>query len=154
MLEPLLIAFLGIAVGGIVISLYMPLFSMIASWLDSTKKLWAEYGGSQSLRPCVTTKKLDQACNLCSMSGCGSPGWSRFAFLILTFLLGIELAISRLAPTPLPLRLFINAILLWYTISIFYVLLLSFWQEYRIQAVLQVLTDLALVTLVVYATGG
>jgi type IV pilus assembly protein PilC len=30
MLEPLLIAFLGIAVGGIVISLYMPLFSMIA----------------------------------------------------------------------------------------------------------------------------
>src|SRR3984885_15148886 len=74
--------------------------------------------------------------------------------LILTFLLGIELAISRLAPTPLPLRLFINAILLWYTISIFYVLLLSFWQEYRIQAVLQVLTDLALVSLVVYATGG
>src|SRR6202163_4510927 len=74
--------------------------------------------------------------------------------LILTFLLGIELAISRLTPTPLPLRLFVNAILLWYAISIFYVLLLSFWQEYRIQAVLQVLTDLALVSLVVYATGG
>jgi type IV pilus assembly protein PilC len=30
MLEPILIAFLGLAVGGIVISLYMPLFSMIA----------------------------------------------------------------------------------------------------------------------------
>ena len=74
--------------------------------------------------------------------------------LILTFLLGIELAISRLAPTPLPLRLFVNAILLWYAISIFYVLLLPFWQEHRIQAVLQVLTDLALVSLVVYATGG
>ncbi len=74
--------------------------------------------------------------------------------LILTLLLGIELAISRLAPTPLPLRLFVNAILLWYAISIFYVLLLSFWQEYRIQAVLQVLTDLTLASLVVYATGG
>src|SRR5580700_9599489 len=74
--------------------------------------------------------------------------------LILTLLLGIELAISRLTPTPLPLRLFVNAIVLWYGISIFYVLLLSFWQEYRIQAVLQVLTDLALVSLVVYATGG
>src|SRR6202140_594671 len=74
--------------------------------------------------------------------------------LILTFLLGIELAISRLTPTPLSLRLFVNAILLWYAISIFYVLLLSFWREYRIQAVLQVLTDLALVSLVVYATGG
>ncbi len=30
LMEPILIAFLGIAVGGIVISLYMPLFSMIA----------------------------------------------------------------------------------------------------------------------------
>lgn len=30
LLEPLMIAFLGVAVGGIVISLYMPLFSMIA----------------------------------------------------------------------------------------------------------------------------
>ena len=31
LLEPLMIAFLGVAVGGIVISLYMPLFSMIAT---------------------------------------------------------------------------------------------------------------------------
>ena len=74
--------------------------------------------------------------------------------IILTFLLGIELAIARLTPSPLPLRLFINTILLWYTISIFYLLLLSFWQEHRIQSLLQVLTDLALVTLVVYITGG
>src|ERR1700685_3050468 len=74
--------------------------------------------------------------------------------LILTLLLGIELAISRLTPNPLPLRLFVDALLLWYAISIFYVLLLSFWQEYRIQSLLQVVTDLALVTLVVYATAG
>jgi two-component system sensor histidine kinase PilS (NtrC family) len=74
--------------------------------------------------------------------------------IILTFLLGIELAIARLTPTPLPLRLFINIILLWYTISVFYLLLLSFWEERRIQSLLQVLTDLVLVTVVVYATGG
>jgi two-component system, NtrC family, sensor histidine kinase PilS len=74
--------------------------------------------------------------------------------IILTFLLGIELAIARLTPSPLPLRFFINAILLWYTISVFYLLLLSFWEELRIQSVLQVLTDLVLVSLVVYATGG
>jgi type IV pilus assembly protein PilC len=30
LLEPLMIGFLGVAVGGIVISLYMPLFAMIA----------------------------------------------------------------------------------------------------------------------------
>jgi len=74
--------------------------------------------------------------------------------IILTFLLGIELAIARLTPTPFPLHLFINAILLWYATSVFYILLLSFWREYRIQALLQVLTDLFLVSLVIYATGG
>ena len=74
--------------------------------------------------------------------------------IILTFLLGIELAIARLTPNPLPLRLFINVMLLWYTISVFYLLLLSFWEERRIQSLLQVITDLVLVTMVVYATGG
>jgi len=74
--------------------------------------------------------------------------------IILTFLLGIELAIAQLTPSAFPLRLFVNVILLWYTISIFYVLLLSFWQEYRIQSLLQVVTDLVLVSMVVYATGG
>jgi two-component system sensor histidine kinase PilS (NtrC family) len=74
--------------------------------------------------------------------------------IILTFLLGLELAIAQLTPSYFPLRLFVTAILLWYTISIFYLLLLSFWQEYRIQSVLQVLTDMVLVSLVIYATGG
>lgn len=74
--------------------------------------------------------------------------------IILTFLLGIELAISRLTASTLPLRLFVSAIFLWYTISVFYVLLLSFWREHRIQSVLQVITDLLLVSLVVYATGA
>jgi two-component system, NtrC family, sensor histidine kinase PilS len=74
--------------------------------------------------------------------------------IILTLLFGIELAIARLTPNPFPLRLFINVVLLWYTISVFYLLLLSFWEERRIQALLQVITDLVMVTLVVYATGG
>jgi two-component system sensor histidine kinase PilS (NtrC family) len=74
--------------------------------------------------------------------------------LVLTCLLGIELAIAQLTPSAFPLRLFVNVILLWYAIAIFYILLLSFWREYRVQSLLQVLTDLALVSLVVYATGG
>lgn len=74
--------------------------------------------------------------------------------LVLTCLLGIELAIAQLTPSSFPLRLFVNVILLWYAIAIFYILLLAFWQEYRVQSLLQVLTDLALVSLVIYATGG
>ncbi len=74
--------------------------------------------------------------------------------LILTFLLGIELAVAAMTPTPLPMRLFVSTILFWYSISLFYVLLLSFWHEHRLQASAQVLTDLVLVSLVVHETGG
>ena len=52
------------------------------------------------------------------------------------------------------MRLFIATILFWYSLSLFYVLLLSFWQEHRLQASLQVVTDLILVSLVVHETGG
>ncbi len=74
--------------------------------------------------------------------------------LILTFLLAIQLAVAHLTPAPLPVRLFISTIVFWFALSVFYVLLLSLWQEHRLQASLQVLTDLVLVSLVVHETGG
>jgi two-component system sensor histidine kinase PilS (NtrC family) len=74
--------------------------------------------------------------------------------LILTFLLGIQLAVAQLTPTRVPLRLFLSTILLWYTVSFFYVVLLNYWQEHRLQASLQVLTDLVFVSFVVHETGG
>jgi two-component system, NtrC family, sensor histidine kinase PilS len=74
--------------------------------------------------------------------------------IILTILFAIELAIARLTPNPFPLRLFIGVISLWYAVSVFYLLLISLWDERRIQSLLQVITDLLMVTLVVYATGG
>ncbi len=82
-------------------------------------------------------------------------GWLvKIRVIILTVLFGIELAVTRLADSPLPLRAFISTMLLWYALSLFYILLLSFWQEQRVQAVLQVVTDLAMVSLVVHLTGG
>ena len=74
--------------------------------------------------------------------------------LILTFLLVIQLAVAELTPAHLPLRLFLSTMMLWYTFSIFYVALLSFWHENRLQASLQVLTDLVMISLVVHETGG
>src|ERR1700719_4293448 len=74
--------------------------------------------------------------------------------LILTFLLGIQLVVAELTPSRLPLRLFLSRILLWYAVSLFYIVLLSLWREHRLQASLQVLTDLILVSLVVHETGG
>jgi two-component system, NtrC family, sensor histidine kinase PilS len=73
---------------------------------------------------------------------------------ILTLLLAIELAVAEFSPGPLPMRLFLSTIFFWYSLSLFYVLLLSFWQEHRLQAALQVLSDLVLVSLVIHETGG
>jgi two-component system sensor histidine kinase PilS (NtrC family) len=78
----------------------------------------------------------------------------RVRIFILTLLLAIELAIAQFSPAPLPLRLFITTIVLWYSLSLFYVILLSFWHEHRLQASLQVLTDLILVSVVIHETGG
>jgi two-component system sensor histidine kinase PilS (NtrC family) len=73
---------------------------------------------------------------------------------ILTLLLAMELAVVQFSPTLLPMRLFLSTILFWFSLSLFYVLLLSFWQEHRLQASLQVLTDLVLVSVVIHETGG
>jgi two-component system, NtrC family, sensor histidine kinase PilS len=82
-------------------------------------------------------------------------GWLvKVRIIILTFLLGIELIVARLADSPLPLRIFVSTMLLWYALSVFYALLHSFWEDSRVQALLQVVTDLVLVSLVVHFTGG
>lgn len=74
--------------------------------------------------------------------------------IVLTFLLGIELAVSRFVTTPLPVWPFVSTMVLWYAISLFYILLLSFWREHRAQSAVQVLTDLTLTSLLVEVTGG
>src|ERR1700746_652619 len=74
--------------------------------------------------------------------------------LILTFLLGIQLAVAELSAGALAMRAFLSNVLFWDSISLFYILLLSFWREHRLQASLQVLTDLVLISLVVHETGG
>ncbi len=78
----------------------------------------------------------------------------RVRILILTFLLAIQLAVAELTPTHLPLRFFLGTMLVWYSVSLFYVGLMSRWQEHRLQASLQVLTDLIMVSLLVHETGG
>jgi two-component system sensor histidine kinase PilS (NtrC family) len=78
----------------------------------------------------------------------------RVRIFILTLLLAIELAVAQFTPAPLPVRLFVSTIVFWYSLSLFYVLLLSLWQDHRLQASLQILTDLILVSLVIHETGG
>src|SRR5258707_2272051 len=74
--------------------------------------------------------------------------------LILMVLLAIELAVIRLTPSPLPVLPFLTGMVLWFVFSLFFFFLVSVWPEHRLQAILQVLSDLAMVTLVVHLTGG
>src|SRR6195256_3859905 len=74
--------------------------------------------------------------------------------LILMVLLVIELAVIRLTPSPLPVMPFLTGMVLWFVLSLFFLFLVSVWREHRLQAILQVLADLAMVTLVVHITGG
>jgi two-component system, NtrC family, sensor histidine kinase PilS len=74
--------------------------------------------------------------------------------LILMVLLAIELAVIRLTPSPLPIAPFLTSMVLWFVLSLFFLFLVSVWNEHRLQAILQVLADLAMVTLVVHVTGG
>jgi len=74
--------------------------------------------------------------------------------LIITILLGVELAVAQFTPVAFPIHSFVDAIFLAYTISALHLLLLRFWRESKVQSALQVGTDLLLVSLLVYVTGG
>jgi two-component system sensor histidine kinase PilS (NtrC family) len=74
--------------------------------------------------------------------------------IIISFLLAVELAIAKLTPNNVNLRFFFTLVLVWYTISVFFILLRSLWQEYKLQAIVQIFTDLAFATAIVYVTGG
>jgi two-component system sensor histidine kinase PilS (NtrC family) len=74
--------------------------------------------------------------------------------LILTVLLAIELAVIRFTPSEIPVLPFLTGIVLWFALSLFFLFLVTVWKEHRLQAMLQVLSDLGMVTLVVHVTGG
>jgi two-component system, NtrC family, sensor histidine kinase PilS len=74
--------------------------------------------------------------------------------IVISFLLGVELLIVNLTPNNVPTRLFVTVVLVWYIISVFFIALISVWQEYKLQAITQIFTDLAFVTALVYVTGG
>ena len=74
--------------------------------------------------------------------------------IIITFLLGIGLAIIRLTHTNVSEWAFVSVILLWYTVGVFFLVLHSVWEDSKLQARIQVVSDLALTTAVIYITGG
>jgi two-component system sensor histidine kinase PilS (NtrC family) len=69
-------------------------------------------------------------------------------------LLAVELLIVTLTPNNVQVRLFETVIIAWFTISFLFMFLVSIWQEHQRQAIIQIFTDLAFTSALVYVTGG
>src|SRR6185369_57041 len=74
--------------------------------------------------------------------------------VIITFLLGIGLAITTLTRTNVDVRAFGTVIAVWYTVAVFFILLRTIWDDWALQAKLQVFTDLGLSAALIYVTGS
>lgn len=79
---------------------------------------------------------------------------AKVRIIVITFLFGIELAVAVLTPTNLPKGVFVVVVVLWYTISVFQLMLAAVWRDETFQPLLQVLTDMVMATAFVYVTGG
>ncbi len=74
--------------------------------------------------------------------------------MIIIILFVVELLIIRLTPNAVSANLFITIAVGWCAVSFFFIVLHSLWREYKLQALIQIFTDLAFTTAVVYVTGG
>ena len=79
---------------------------------------------------------------------------ARVRFLLITFLLAVVLVLRDLQLLVVPLRYFAPLILLWYTLSIFYAIVLRWIPRAWFHAPLQIVCDLLLITGLVYVTQG
>src|SRR5919206_1810601 len=74
--------------------------------------------------------------------------------LIISCLLAIELAITRLTTTRVSERHFLGAVLAWYAASALWLVLFWAWRRDQAQAKIQVIADLGFATAVLYYSGG
>src|SRR5579872_2546039 len=79
---------------------------------------------------------------------------NRVRFLVVTLLLGIVLVLEQYTEFAVPLRYFVPLVILWYTLALFYLILLHWVPVGRWHAPLEIICDLLLVTGLVYVTGG
>ena len=78
----------------------------------------------------------------------------RVRIVIITFLLGVELAVMQLTRAQIPVIWFVFAILLWYALTIFFSLLLKLSADYTMQSYLQIICDICMITAVIHLSGG
>jgi two-component system sensor histidine kinase PilS (NtrC family) len=79
---------------------------------------------------------------------------TRVRFLLITLLLAVVVVLQQYTELVVPVRYFVPLVVLWYTLAIFYVILLRWVPLARWHAPLEIVCDVLLVTGLVYVTGG
>jgi two-component system sensor histidine kinase PilS (NtrC family) len=78
----------------------------------------------------------------------------RVRLAVITFLLVVQLLVARLTESTQPPAPFVATIVLWYTLTVLFAILLRIWPEYTAQSYLQILSDAIILTGLVYLSGG
>lgn len=81
----------------------------------------------------------------------------KIRFVIITFVFAIEFTVRQfLAPQPghAPVMHFVEAIVLWYVLGLFYLIYSQLSRDFSLQAYIQILGDVILITLVAHVTGN
>ncbi len=84
------------------------------------------------------------------------PWVTKIRFVIITFVFAIEFAIQQVVPDPSrpdAIKRLGIVVILWYTLSLFYLIYSQISRELWQQAYLQILSDLFIITAIVHVTG-
>jgi two-component system sensor histidine kinase PilS (NtrC family) len=84
------------------------------------------------------------------------PWVIKIRFVIISFVFAIDYAIHSLAPNPAnatSIRYLGVSVILWYIVSLFFLIYNQISRDYTLQAYLQIYTDIAIITAIVHITG-
>ena len=79
---------------------------------------------------------------------------TRVRFLLITLLLALVMVLQQFGELVVPTRYFVPLVVLWYTLAIFYVIVLRWVPFARWHAPLEIVCDVLMITGLVYVTGG
>jgi two-component system sensor histidine kinase PilS (NtrC family) len=84
------------------------------------------------------------------------PWVIKIRFVIISFVFAIDFSIRELVPSPandLSIRSLGITVVLWYVVSLFFLIYNQLSRDYQLQAYLQLLSDILIITAIVHVTG-
>ncbi len=81
------------------------------------------------------------------------PWVIKIRFVIISFVFAIDYAIRQVVPSPSNIRDFGIVVVLWYILSLYFLIYNQLSRDFLLQAYLQILSDICFITAIVHVTG-